>query len=1001
MVPCSQCGHPNPPGAQACSKCGAGGDSDATMISGHTVGPPPKIHSLDEKENKSGLGADSDATMISGHTIGPPPKTHAPDDGEDRPALGTVLAERYQVIDILGVGGMGSVYKAFDRRLTRVVALKTIHPQLAATPVMMKRFKQEVLLAQKITHKNVVRIFDIGEDHGTAFLTMDFIEGVSLKDSIQERGKFPATEAVATIREVARALEAAHGEGVVHRDLKPQNIMIEKNGHIVVMDFGIARSAEHSGATQTGSLLGTPDYMSPEQARMEEVDSRSDIFSLGLIFYELLTGKLAFGGKTVVETMFIRTKERAIPPAEIERSIPAGANDIVVKCLEPEKEKRYQSVTELLTDLENFDPSRKVGAGTLVKSRLKKISRYRNWIAAAVVILVLSIAALILRDRYVPAPPAVRENVSVFIADFTNHTGNAVFDNALEPIIKLALEQAGFVSAFDRRQASSLGVPAAEGRIDEAAAQKIAVGQGLDFVVSGSLEEQDSRVVISIKTKEAVTGKEIQSSNETASNKDQVLYVATKLAGQVLKALGDDTSESVLRFNNENLSATSLEAVREYATAMDLLSNGKHADALKSFSKAVDLDANFGLAYAGMAVTSRNLGNQQDAERYIKTALEKIDRMTDREKYRTRAYSFSLSGNREKCVEEYSTLIGRFPADVAAHNNLANCLTQTRNMPRAIEEVRRAIAILPKRPLYRNNLALYASYGGDFKTGEQEARAVQVLDPSYPTGFVALAFAQLGQANSADARDTYQKLEKINASVAKSGLADVAIYEGRYAEAVRILEQGAAEDLSAGSKDRAALKLSALAYTRLLQGEKQNAVAAAEKALANSGTVKIRFLSGMIFGSAGQEARAKTIIAGLAAELQPEPRAYAKIIEGEIALQAGNPGAAIPIFSDANKLLDTWIGRFEIGKAYLATGTSFTEAQSEFDTCLRRRGEALALFLDESPTYGHFPLVYYYLGRALEGMKSPGSSEQYRNYLSIREKAGEDVLLADARKRIK
>jgi len=157
----------------------------------------------------------------------------------------------------------------------------------------------------------------------------------------------------------------------------------------------------------------------------------------------------------------------------------------------------------------------------------------------------------------------------------------------------------------------------------------------------------------------------------------------------------------------------------------------------------------------------------------------------------------------------------------------------------------------------------------------------------------------------------------------------------------------------------------------------------------------------MIFGSAGQEARARTISAGLAAELQPEPRAYAKIIEGEIALQSGNPRGAIPIFSEANKLLDTWIGRFEIGKAYLATGNSFTEAQSEFDTCLRRRGEALALFLDESPTYGRFPLVYYYLGQALEGMKSPGSAEQYRNYLSIREKAGEDLLLKDIQKRIK
>src|SRR5678816_211540 len=292
MVGCPQCGNPKPPGIEICPKCGAG--AAETVMSAPTL-----------QGNAPTMQGTSAPTM---RRTAPPRST----DEQHTPLPGDLLADRYEVIDTLGVGGMGAVFKVFDRRLTRVVALKTIHPQLAATPVMMKRFKQEVLLAQKITHKNVVRIFDIGEDHGTAFLTMDFIEGVSLKDSIQERGKFPATEAVATIREVARALEAAHGEGVVHRDLKPQNIMIEKNGHIVVMDFGIARSAEHSGATQTGSLLGTPDYMSPEQARMEEVDSRSDIFSLGLIFYELLSGKLPFTGRTVVETLFIRTKERAI-----------------------------------------------------------------------------------------------------------------------------------------------------------------------------------------------------------------------------------------------------------------------------------------------------------------------------------------------------------------------------------------------------------------------------------------------------------------------------------------------------------------------------------------------------------------------------------------------------------------------------------------------------------------------------------------------------------------
>jgi len=977
-VACWKCGHTNAPGIQSCVKCGVGLDSPTFV-------------------------GESDP----GKTVAP--KVHFFSEESSTPAPGMVFAERYEVIDTLGVGGMGSVYKVFDKRLTRVVALKTIHPQLAATPMMMKRFKQEVLLAQKITHKNVVRIFDIGEDRGTAFITMDFIEGVSLKDVIEKRGKFTPPDAVTMIREIARALESAHSEGVIHRDLKPQNIMIEGDQHVVVMDFGIAGSAESSGATQTGSLLGTPDYMSPEQARMEEVDARSDIFSLGLIFYEMLTGKLAFQGKTVVETMFIRTKERAVPPVEIESGIPAGANDIVVKCLEPDREKRYQSVTEMLEDLDNFDPSRKVSAGALVKTRLKKMRRYRNWAVAAALVLVLLVAGFVLRNRFVLSPPVVHENVSVFIADFTNHTGDAGFDNTLEPVIKLALEQAGFISAFDRRQAKSLGVEKLDGRLDEVAALKIAVGQSIGYVVSGSIDKKGSEFVLSIKTTEAVTQKEIQSETETAPNKEQVLNAATKLAGAVGVALGDDTSDSSRRFAREALSATSLEAVREYATAMEWLSGGKHENAFQSFSKAVDLDPDFGLAYAGMAVASRNLRKQQDAEKYIKLALGKIDRMTEREKYKTRAYSFSLSGNRQKCVEEYSTLISRFPADVAAHNNLANCLTQTRTMQRAIEEQRRAVAILPKRALYRNNLSLYSSYGGDFPTAEREALAVQQQDPTYTTGYVALAFAQLGQEHPAQALETYQKIEKIeaalpkdreqNASVAKSGLADVALYEGRYADAARILDEGAQADIAAGNKESAAMKFGAGGYTRLQQGQKSEAVASADKALANSTNLKIRFLAGMIYGAAGQEARAKSIVEGLAAGLQPEPQAYAKIIEGEIALQKGDPRAAISKYTEANKLLDTWIGHFELGKAYLEAG-AFPEADSEFDGCLKRRGEALALFLDESPTYGHFPLVYYYLGRAREGEKT-GFAEQYRTYLSIREKAGEDPLLADVRKRIK
>ena len=985
MVGCSHCGNANPPGTEICPKCGAG--AAETVMSAPTL-----------------QGTAAPTIQRSGQR--PPPR---PSDEQQTPLPGTVLADRYEVIDTLGVGGMGAVYKVFDRRLTRVVALKTIHPELAATPMMMKRFKQEVLLAQKITHKNVVRIFDIGEDQGTTFITMDFIEGVSLKDVIVKKGAFPSAEAVAMIREVCRALESAHSEGVIHRDLKPQNIMIDKTGHVVVMDFGIARSAESSGATQTGSLLGTPDYMSPEQARMEEVDARSDIFALGLIFFELLTGKLPFAGKTVVETLFIRTKERAIPPAEIQKNVPKGANDIVVKCLEPDRGKRYQSVTEILNDLDTFDPSKKVGAGVRVKSRLKK---HKVLAAAAAAAVVLAIGIYVLRNNFMLAPPAAHANIAVVIADFTNRTGDESFNNALERVTKLALEQAAFISAFDSGQAANLGVVADEvdkdnadgitlsDGIDEQEAQRIAQRQGIGFFVSGSLEKQDSGYVVAVKASESVSGKTIYEDKETAASKDKVLKTATNLAASVRAALGDDTSDTTQRFAMEALSATSLEAVREYATAMELLSNGKHPEAFGHFETATGIDNEFGLAWAGMAVTKDNLRQPEEAEKYMATALRKIDRMTEREKYRTRALAFNLRGNRDKCIEEYGELIRRFPADVTAHNNRASCLSQMRKLKDAVEAQRQAVAILPNRPLYRNNLAVHLAYGGDFDNAEVEVRKVQELDPKSVTSFVVLAFAQLGRGQSVQALDTYTNLRALAPSRAILGQADIALYEGRYKDAVRLLEQGAEADLRANSRELAAVKQAALAYTYLQQGQKQQSIAAAEKALANSKNFKIRFLAGLAFAGAGQETRAKEMMTSLAGEVQKEYQAYAKIIEGEIALRSGKAAAAIPLFTDANSLLDTWIGRFELGKANLEAGR-FTEAQSEFDRCVTRRGEALALFLDENPTYGYFPSLHYYMGRTLEGMKSPSFADHYRTYLSIREKAGEDPLIAEARKGIK
>src|SRR5262245_54181475 len=291
-ITCQRCGQTNPGGALACLRCTEPLVDSASLP---TVLQTPAVH-------------------VSSFKIGD-----------------TIGGNRYAILGVLGRGGMGAVYKARDLELDRLVALKVIRPELGNSADIQERFKQELLLARQITHKNVVRIFDLGEEHGTKFITMEYIEGVDLKTQILQRGKFSAPHAIAIITQVCHALDAAHTQGIIHRDLKPQNILVQKDGRVVVMDFGIAQSDEGEGMTLTGAMIGTPEYMSPEQAQGQKVDQRSDIFSLGLIFYELLTGKQAFHADTILETLFIRTKEQVVPPSEIDTDVPKFANDIVVK----------------------------------------------------------------------------------------------------------------------------------------------------------------------------------------------------------------------------------------------------------------------------------------------------------------------------------------------------------------------------------------------------------------------------------------------------------------------------------------------------------------------------------------------------------------------------------------------------------------------------------------------------------------------------------------------
>jgi len=303
--------------------------------------------------------------------------------------------------------------------------------------------------------------------------------------------------------------------------------------------------------------------------------------------------------------------------------------------------------------------------------------------------------------------------------------------------------------------------------------------------------------------------------------------------------------------------------------------------------------------------------------------------------------------------------------------------------------------------LERLNLAFFSSFTGDFQTGEREARTALEISPS-EVAQINLGEAQLGEGKLSDAAETYHGLEKFGprgASLAASAQADLALYQGRFSEQVRLLEQGANADLQAKTPENATSKFAALAYGELLRGQGRAAVSSAEKALANGQTLQIRFLAGRVFAEAGDTAQAKKMADSLAKETQPEPQAYAKIIEGKLALKQGDSALAVKDITDANNLLDTWIGRFELGRAYLEAG-QFPEADSEFDRCIKRRGEALELFMDNTVTYGYLPYVYYYQGRVRQGLKTPAFADSYRTYLSTRGQSTEDPLVAEVRKNL-
>ena len=670
--------------------------------------------------------------------------------------------------------------------------------------------------------------------------------------------------------------------------------------------------------------------------------------------------------------------------------MPKALDAIVTRCLERDPANRFQTSIDLKAALDRLDEN---GEPLPIVRRLT----HGTLVAATFVVLAL-LGGTFYASRWLSASPVEHAPVAVLVADFENATSDPALGRTVGQALRRGLESASFITAFDRTRLRGTFGMAALDRFDEVAARQLAIKQGLRVVLSGSIAPRGSGYEVTVKASEPMTGNVITSTSRRAADKGQLLEAVTRLVTSIRTALGDDIPASAQQLAMKTISTTSLEVASHYAKAVDAQSRGMAKEALASFAKTVEIDPQFGLGYQGLAVMSRNMGRLQDAEKYAAEALRYIDGMTERERYATRGYYLSRSGDFRQCVREDGELIQRYPADVAARNQRASCLARLRDMKGSVEEMRHVVSILPNQPIYRSNLAVLLNMAGEFAAAEQEILTIN--DPP-ARALGALALSKQGRGLVSEAAEIYERLGKMDAwgaSFGPAGVGDLAVYEARFSDAARLFEAGAAGDLAAQNPDSAAMKYASLAYAHLARGHSAAAVAAADRALKHSGTTPIRYLSARIFVETGATDRAKGIADGFASQLAAEQRAYGLIIQGGLALKARDVRQAIKLLGDANEAHDTWLGHFDLGRAYLAGG-AYPQADSEFDRCIQRRGEALTL-VDEDPTFGQFPVVHYYLGRVREELKTASFADLYREYPKIRGGSSEDPLASEVRQRI-
>ncbi len=614
-------------------------------------------------------------------------------------AIGKTLAERYHIVEELGKGGMGFVYKVFDIKIQEDVALKVLKPEVAAHKDIITRFSNELKFARRITHKNVCRMHDINEAGGMHFITMEYVEGETLKSVVKRMGKLKLGNVLSIALQVTDGLAEAHSLGIVHRDLKPQNIMIDKEGNAKIMDFGIARSVEGKGMTVEGMVIGTPDYMSPEQVEGKKADQRSDIYSLGVILYEMVTGKLPFSGDTAFSVALKHKSEEPRDPQQLNPQLPEGMTRAILRCMEKDKNRRYQSAEELLAVLmaveETLPEKERVAQKIMPRiavARAKKFSLNKALIPAiaAVVVVVAGIITWRLITPSQKAIPTSPDRLRVAVIPFQNNSGDKELDymrSTFSSMLTNDLMQSKYIEVVDESKIYSVldkmklleSDSFTQENLKDIVREAVA-----SHILKGTYVKLGDNYRVDVVLQDARTLNIIAAERADGVGENAPLAIVDSLTKK-LKPHFNITDEEIADDLDEDIADTrsnNPRAIYFYTEGLKAQNSRDFSKAIESFENAVALDPDFAMAYRMLSGTYNRMALEVDSkEEYWEKFYEYREKMVEAAKRRPpsereRLYIEGSYGRLDKQFNALYKLLELYPDDERANAMLGTFFGQ-------------------------------------------------------------------------------------------------------------------------------------------------------------------------------------------------------------------------------------------------------------------------------------------------------------------------------------